>query len=161
VLTPRLRGCPVGELKNRSVIKASRVLAGGVFAIAVAVMPLGALFSNGVFETWVGGDEYRPRVRAILQDETGLVRAVIGHSDNADGPYGRLALGVPIWGGCGARVVHLTFRDTGNEYEINQRNDESGCSFLNLVGYGRITILLWAPVDDPVRLDSRFGSSPP
>ena len=56
-----------------------RGLVVGVFGIAVAIMPLGGLLSGGVFETWVGGDEYRPRVRVFVQDETGLVRAVVGH----------------------------------------------------------------------------------
>ena len=46
-------------------------------------MPLGGLFSGGVFETWVGGNEYRPRVRVLVHDETGLVRAAIGLSDGA------------------------------------------------------------------------------
>ena len=137
----------------------SRSLVVGVFGIAVAIMPLGGLLSGGVFETWVGGDGYRHRVRVIVQDETGLVRAVVGQSDAPLAADSRFALSVPIMGGCGTRVVHLAFRGSGGEYVIQQRNHEWGCSFLDLRGYGTVSILLWAPVDDAsVRLDSQYGA---
>ena len=137
-----------------------RLLAVGgilVAAVAVAVMPLGGLFSGGVFETWVGGNEYRPRVRVLVHDETGLVRQAIGVGESATFGRNRMALNVSIQGGCGTRVVHLAFRDTGSEYLVKQTNEEFGCPFdLSLWGYGTVSIVLWAPIDEPVHFESRY-----
>ena len=128
-----------------------------VAAVAVAVMPLGGLFSGGVFETWVGGNEYRPRVRVIVHDQTGLVRAAIGLGEGANRARSRVALSVPISGSCGTRTVHLEFRDTGSEYLVQQTNDDFGCPHdFSLWGFGSVAIVLWSPVDDPVRFESRY-----
>ena len=119
-------------------------------------MPLGGLFSGGVFETWVGGNEYRPRVRVIVHDETGLVRAAMGSDESANLGRSRMAFSVPITGGCGTRVVYLAFHHAGSEYVIQQRNDDFGCGFLDLWGYGAVSIMLWGPVDGPIQLDSPY-----
>jgi hypothetical protein len=125
-------------------------------AVAVAVMPLGGLFSGGVFETWVGGNQFRPPVRVLVHDETGLVRAAIGMSEDRSVGKSPMAVTVPISGDCGTRVVHLAFRHTSSDYVIQQRNDGLGCVFFDLWGWGSVSLMLWAPVDSSVRLESRY-----
>jgi hypothetical protein len=133
-------------------MRGGRVLAVGVFVMAVALMPLGGLLSGGVFETWLG-DDFGPRVRVTLHDQTGLVRAVIGaprvENDLITSSENRLSIGIAVYGGCGDYAVRMSFRRAGDGYVIQQRNDTFGCSFLNLslIGHGRVLIALWSPVD--------------
>ena len=149
-----------------SVIKGGRTLAIAVFVVAVAVMPLGALLSGGVFETWLpgsgGGMPSMPRVHVALQDHTGLVRAIAparadtGLEQVVNASHSRSILHVSWMGGCGDHTTYLTFERTGDGFRIRKGTDRSDCAFL--VGYTRtVGIALWAPVDAST---VRFESAP-
>ncbi len=132
-----------------------RPLVIAAFVLVMAVTPLSAFTSGGTFETWLPGhgDGYgrNPTVRVLLEDHTGLVRAVgPGEAQRLDGPTnpgGNTRVVVVQWlGGCGDSLARLNLDRVGGGYLIEQRTDRSGCSLL--IGFYRtVAISLWAPVD--------------
>lgn len=132
-----------------------------VLVLLMAVTPLSAVLSGGAFDVWLGNDGRGP-VRVTLEDQTGLVRLVVGVSTGNLGgvsnPGGnQRLLSVNLVGGCGDYWIHLTFSRAAGGYRIDKRTDEFGCSFLNLEGHGTVVMSLLAPVDAST---VQFRSSP-
>lgn len=128
-----------------------------VLVLLMALTPLSAVLSGGVFETWLPGSgrgiSHNPLVRVVLEDRTGLVRTIgpghyDGHldSDIVDPPGTQMTLIVNWLGGCGDHIAYLTFESFGEGYRIQERTEAWGCGFD--VGYSRtLAIGLWAPID--------------
>ena len=139
-------------------VKFARAVLVALLVLLMAVTPLAAILSGGVFETSLPGEgsgyPSRPRVRVLLYDQTGLMRAIApANPDQQDAPNPRVLV-VEWTGGCGDFITRLTFRRTDDGFVIEERTEESGCMFL--IGYGRAVALhLWAPVDQStVRFES-------
>lgn len=132
----------------------ARTLIIGMFIFVIAVTPLSAFTSGGLFETWLIGDGHgygsNPTVRVVLEDHTGMVRAIGPASaqrrDAAEDRAAKTNVVVVTWiGGCGDQTAHLTMDRAEDGYLIRERTDGWGCGLS--IGYGRsVAITLWAPV---------------
>jgi hypothetical protein len=129
-----------------------RVLGVAVLVLAVAVMPLGWLLSGGIHETWLPGEgsglPHMPRMRAVLIDQTSLVRFITDAVVEArSAPTGMTSTLVVTWlGGCGDYQANLVFARDGDGFVLRQRTESHGCPFL--IGYRRgVALHLWTPID--------------
>ena len=137
------------------------VIGVAVLVLAIAVMPLGWLLSGGVHETWLPGEGsgpvHMPRMRAVLVDQTSLVRFITDAVVEARSAPGRMTstLVVTWMGGCGDYQANLVFARAGDGFLISQRTATHGCPFL--IGYRRgVAIHLWTPIDvSTVRLEGQ------
>lgn len=131
------------------MVRFARPFAVALFVLVMAVTPLSAITSGGVFEIWLPGDEHVTPTRVALHDTTGLVRFISSaHSapngvSNPNGDQRTLQVG---WiGGCDDPRTTLTFTSGGPGYRLTEQT-ESHCWLM--IGIWRsVTILLWAPVD--------------
>lgn len=136
--------------------RAMRARLGWAVAVAllilvIAVTPLSAFLSGGVFEIWLPGDQFITRTRVVLEDHTGLVRGIApAYPDQMDDGVSALGrdgrtLFVQWMGGCGDPLTVLTFDRADVGYRIDERT-EHHCMFLIGIGHA-VTVSLWSPVD--------------
>ncbi len=129
----------------------ARAIAVALLILVIAVTPLSAFLSGGVFEIWLPGDQFIARTRVVLEDHTGLVRGIApAYPDRIDDGVSALGsdrrtLFVQWMGGCGDPLTVLTFEGADVGYRIVERT-EHHCIFD--LGIGRaVTVSLWSPVD--------------
>jgi len=120
----------------------------------MAVTPLTAFTSGGQFETWLIGEGRgygsNPTVRVLLEDHTGLVKAIgPGYSQRLNqgaSPAKTNVVVVSWFGGCGDFIAHLTMDRANDGYLIRERTHRLGCGLM--IGYFRsVAITLWTPID--------------
>jgi len=126
--------------------------------LAMAFTPLSVVFSAGHFETRLPSwDIVGPTTNhVILDDATGMVRAISGAVRTADSPAdlgtavnpgGNRSLLQVTWGdGSCARETHLGLSRAGDGYVVEQRTLAYACGFLDLRDF-TVAIYLWSPID--------------
>jgi hypothetical protein len=140
------------DAMTRAIKAVFRPAAIALFVLVMAVTPLSAFVSGGVFETWIPAHDGRARVRVVLQDQTGLVRAINASFDfdasrATDAMPDQRVLLVSWYGDCGQEYgLNLTFERDDPGYLVRTHAEALWCSF-DPPGYGTIAITLWAPVD--------------
>jgi hypothetical protein len=130
----------------------TQTFAVGLFIVVMALTPLSAITSGGIHETWIRSEYGRAPVRVVLEDRTGLVRAIAAFTP--DGPQPRLTNGddartlVLHWfDWCPAYQLNVTFSSVGDRYRLRLAADVLFCSFYDLPSSGTIAIRLSHPVD--------------
>ncbi len=129
----------------------ARAVVVALLILVIAVTPLSAFLSGGVFEIWLPGHQFITRTRVVLEDHTGLVRGIApaysGRPNDGVRALGRdgRTLIVQWMGGCDDPLTVLTFDRADAGYRIVERT-EHRCMFL--IGIGRaVSVSLWAPLD--------------
>jgi len=123
-----------------------------MFTFVVALTPFGPITSGGIHEAWIRSEYGRAPVRVVLQDRTGLVRAITTFTP--DGPYTRLSNGddprtlVLSWFDyCPAYQLNMTFASLGDRYRLDLAADSLLCSFFDPHASGTIAIRLSHAID--------------
>jgi len=122
----------------------ARPLVVALFVLVMAVTPLSAITSGGIFETWLPGyysaTHDRPRYRVVLADETGLVRALSPGQSAKRSP----TVFVATWFSCGHSTLRLSRSKTGAV--LKNETVEPVCWSWDVRTHSA-ALHLWAPVE--------------
>jgi hypothetical protein len=123
-----------------------------LFVFLMAVTPLSAITSGGVFEIWLAPDPYTPPVRVVLKDHTGLVKG-LGSAPSQAGVHELVSnrgsdltlLTVALEGSHCDYMTRLTLYRSGDGFVIRTQADGAWC--VSGLVVRELSISLWAPVD--------------
>lgn len=133
-------------------MRLGRYFASALFVLVMAVTPLSAITSGGIHEAWIGSEYGRGPVRVVLEDRTGLVRAITAVSFGRSYPQLSNASDPRVlflnWGtDCPAYQLNLTFWASPGGYTLEAAENSLTCSFFDRSRAGTIAISLSHPVD--------------
>ena len=127
------------------------VVVAGLLLVVIAVTPLSAFTSGGVFESKMPATGYpwSMPVRVIVEDPTGTVLGIAAAQawPPASRPDDRL-LAVSWLGGCRDQQIWLTLAPTTGGYRVIKRETDNGCGLL--MGIPRTVVMVTRLPIDPV-----------